>query len=414
MRKYLSAKEVARITKPGRYAIGHGAYLQISPNGGRSWLLRYRHGTKSTCMGLGSCDYVSLLEARDKAINAQRQRLAGLDPLNEKRRAKISPSVSNAPTFERAALQFISEREASWRNGASAYQWRLSLAKYVFPHFGSISVANLTTQHVLAVLKPVWTTVPETARRVRNRVELILSFATAHQWRTGENPASWQILKNLLPDLTGSNGEKHLAAMPYKELPTLMSQLRQDDSVAARAIEFAVLTAARPSEAGGARWSEVVDGMWILPPERMKRNREHRVPLSTGALAVLERLHRLDDYLFPGAKAAYTLPSAMLTTLRRFGRTETVHGFRSAFSTWASEQTSFPDVVIELALAHQVGTAVQRAYARSDLLDQRRRLMQDWSDFCAQAHVETEVVRLRQSAAGGSLQLLRSEKNAKW
>jgi integrase len=225
--------------------------------------------------------------------------------------------------------------------------------------------------------------VPETARRVRNRVELILSFATAHGWRTGDNPASWQILKNLLPDLKGSNGHKHLAAMPYKELPTLMSQLRQDDSVAARAIEFAVLTAARPSEAGGARWSEIVDGTWVLPPERMKRNREHRIPLSTGALQLLEHLRRVDDYLFPGAKAPYTLPSAMLTTLRRFGRTETVHGFRSAFSTWASEQTSFPDVIVELALAHQVGTAVQRAYARSDLLDQRRRLMQDWCDFCA-------------------------------
>jgi integrase len=381
MRKYPSVKELARIIKPGRYAIGHGAYLQISPNGGRSWLLRYRHGAKSTCMGLGSCDYVTLQEAREKAIDAQRQRLAGLDPLQEKRRAKILPSKSNVPTFERAALQFISEREVSWRNGASAYQWRLSLAKYVFPHFGGISVADLTTQHVLATLKPVWTTVPETARRVRNRVELILSFATAHGWRIGDNPASWLILKNLLPDLKGSNGQKHLAAMPYKELPTFMSQLRQDDSVAARAIEFAILTAARPSEAGGARWSEIVDGMWIVPSERMKRNREHRVPLSTGALAVLERLPRIDDYLFPGAKVAYTPPSAMLATIRRFGRIETVHGFRSAFSTWASEQTSFPDIVIELALAHQVGTAVQRAYARSDLLDQRRRLMQGWSDF---------------------------------
>ncbi|HEY7244077.1 MAG TPA: Arm DNA-binding domain-containing protein, partial [Xanthobacteraceae bacterium] len=170
MRAYPSAKDLAKLVKPGRYAIGHGAYLQISAFGTRSWLLRYRNGNKSSTMGLGSCSYVTLQEARDKAINAQRQRLAGLDPLTEKRKAKKTPPAStNVPTFERAALRFVSEREPSWRNGASAYQWRLSLQKYVFPQLGHMSVADITTPHILGALKPIWTSVPETARRVRNR-----------------------------------------------------------------------------------------------------------------------------------------------------------------------------------------------------------------------------------------------------
>lgn len=281
MRRYPSWKELQKISKVGRFAAGDGLYMQVAPGSTRSWIFRYRRGDKSYHVGLGSCRYLSLAEARQKAIDAQRQRMAGLDPLTEKRKTERSaPLATNLPTFERAALQFISEREPSWRNGASAYQWRLSLEKYVFPHLGQRSVGDITTADVLASLQPIWTTVPETARRVRNRVELIMSYAIAHQWRSADNPATWQILKNLLPDLKGNGDQKHFAAVPYKEMPTLMARLRQDKSVVSTALQFCILTAARPSEAAGARWDEIQDGVWVIPASRMKRNREHRVPLS--------------------------------------------------------------------------------------------------------------------------------------
>jgi integrase len=381
VRAYPSAKDLAKLVKPGRYAIGHGAYLQISAFGTRSWLLRYRNGNKSSTMGLGSCSYVTLQEARDKAINAQRQRLAGLDPLTEKRKAKKpAPASTNVLTFERAALQFVSEREPSWRNGASAYQWRLSLQKYVFPQLGHMSVADITTPHILGALKPIWTSVPETARRVRNRIELILSYATAHCWRTGDNPASWQILKNLLPDMRG-NGKKHLAAVPYKDLPALMAHLRQDTTAASRALQFCILCASRPSEAAGARWSEIQDGVWVIPAQRMKRNREHRVPLSSAAQALLATLPRLDAFLFPGARQSHIHRRTMNRQLKALGCAGVTHGMRAAFSTWAAEQTSYAEVVVEQALAHTVGSAVERAYRRSTLFEQRAKLLEDWAKF---------------------------------
>jgi integrase len=381
VRRYPSAKDLAKITRPGRYAIGHGAYLQIGPNGGRSWGLRYRKGNKSTCMGLGCCDYVTLAEARQKAIDVQRQRIAGLDPLSEKRRLRAhSPLTTNIPTFERAALQFISEREASWRNGASARQWRGSLQNYVFPAFGQMSVADITTHSILAAVRPIWTTIPETARRVRNRVELIMSYAIAHGWRSGDNPASWQILKNLLPDLKG-NGQAHHSAMAYRDVPALMARLLEDTSVVANALAFTILTAARAGEAGGAKWSEIGDGVWVVPASRMKAHREHKVPLSSGAQSLLASLPRLDEHLFPANKRTTVRPGTMLKCLRRFDPVCTVHGFRSAFSTWASECTKHPDHLVELALAHTVGGAVERAYRRSDLFEARRALMEDWANF---------------------------------
>jgi integrase len=381
VRTYPSAKDLAKLAKPGRYAIGHGAYLQISASGTRSWLLRYRNGNKSSSMGLGSCSYVTLQEARDKAIDAQRQRLAGLDPLSEKRKAKKPvPASTKVPTFERAALQFVSEREPSWRNGASAYQWRLSLQKYIFSHFGHVSVAEITTAHILGALKPIWTSVPETARRVRNRVELILSYATAHGWRTGDNPASWQILKNLLPDMRG-NSQKHLAAVPYKDLPALMTRLRQDTAAASRGLQFCILCASRPNEAAGARWSEIQDGVWVVPAQRMKRNREHRVPLSLVAQALLAALPRIGDFLFPGTRQPHIHPRTMNDLLKALGCAGVTHGMRAAFSTWAAEQTSYAEVVVEQALAHTVGSAVERAYRRSTLFEQRGKLLEDWAKF---------------------------------
>src|SRR5262249_33704875 len=307
MRKYPSWKDLQKIAKAGRYAAGDGLYMQIAQGGTRSWIFRYRTGDKSFHLGLGSCRYLSLPEARQRAIDFQRQRLSGLDPMEEKRKTH-RPATASTPssmTFREAATRFITEREASWRNGESSYQWRRSLENYVFPTFGDKPIANITTHHVLATLQPIWATIPETARRVRNRIELIMSYAIAHGWHVGSNPAAWQILKNLLPDLKGNGQKRHHAAVPYKEGPALMARLRQDDTIASKALQLTILTAARPGEACGARWDEFEGDMWTVPAARMKRNRPHRVPLSDAARALMASVPRVDDVVFPGTKAAH-------------------------------------------------------------------------------------------------------------
>src|SRR5262245_50822240 len=385
MRKYPSWKDLQKIAKMGRYAAGDGLYMQVASGGTRSWIFRYRTGDKSFHLGLGSCRYLSLPEARQRAIDMQRQRLSGLDPMEEKRKAQRPAHTPTRPsiTFREAALRFIAEREASWRNGGSAYQWRKSLENYMFPTFGDESVADVTTHHVLTALQPIWATIPETARRVRNRVELIMSYAIAHGWHVGNNPAAWQILKNLLRDLNAKGEKRHHAAVPYTEVPALMTRLRQEDSVASKALQLTILTAARPGEACGARWVEFEGDVWTVPAARMKRNRPHRVPLSDAARALMASVPRADDVVFAGTQAAHLTTPTMIWILRNLGRRETAHGFRSAFSTWASECTKHPDHVVELALAHTVGGAVERAYRRSDLFEARRALMEDWADFLA-------------------------------
>jgi integrase len=288
MRRYPSAKDLAKITKSGRYAVGHGAYLQIAAGGTRSWLFRYRVGDRQHNMGLGSCDYVTLQEARDKAIDAQRQRLSGVDPLEAKRGARAArmPSTTTK-TFAEAAREYLVAHEAGWRGGASSKQWRHCLKKHILPTLGRKAVNAITTADVLAVLSPIWTTIPETARRVRNRIELILDFATAHEWRKGDNPARWKgCLEALLPDQRRTNGVKHYAAMPWQEVPSFMVRLRAEPDNIARALELAILCGSRPGEVLNARWSEIDLDMatWVIPPERMKGHREHRIPLPPAPL----------------------------------------------------------------------------------------------------------------------------------
>jgi integrase len=390
MRRYPSAKDLTKLSKPGRYAVGHGAYLQISQQGTRCWVLRYRNGTKATHMGLGSCEYISLQEAREKAWEAQRQRLAGVDPLQAKREAKRRqrPALVST-TFKQVAVAYIAAHEPSWRGNHSRVQWQQSLQRYVFPRIANVAIANITTPTVLSVLEPIWTRVPETARRIRNRIELILDYATAHEMRTGDNPARWRgLLENLLPDQRKANGKKHLPAMPWRETPAFMARLRADPDNAARALELAILTAGRAGEVLKARWSEIdfETAMWVIPAERMKGHREHRVPLSPCAVKLLANLPRVGAFVFVGTGADHPGPHTLVRVLRRMGYAElTAHGFRSAFRDWAAEQTQYPNHVIEQALAHSIGGAVERAYRRTDLLDQRRRLMQDWSDFLASA-----------------------------
>jgi integrase len=386
MRKYYSARDLAKITKPGRYAVGHGAYLQVATGGTRSWLLRYRNGTKCTSMGLGSCEYVSLQEAREKAWEAQRQRLQGIDPLQAKREAQSARTPSSATkTFAEAAREYLAAHEAGWRGNGSHKQWRHSLVKHILPTLGRKPVNAITTADVLAVLSPIWTTIPETARRVRNRIELILDFAAAHEWRSGDNPAAWKgRLEALLPDQRRVNGKKHFPAMAWRDLPDLVRKLRADPN--ARGLELQILTAARPGEVAGMRWDEIDfdTATWTISGERMKNGQQHEVPLSPRAVALLAALPRVGEHVFIGRGDGPPHPRFLANTLRRMGHPKlTAHGFRSSFSSWANETTQYPSHVIEMCLAHVVGGAVERAYRRSTLLEQRRQLMDEWARFCA-------------------------------
>jgi integrase len=387
MRRYPSAKDLAKISKPGRYAIGRGAYLQIADGGTRSWLFRYRVGDQQHHMGLGSCAYVTLQEAREKAWEAQRQRLRGVDPLEAKREARAAskPAIMTK-TFTEAADEYLIAHEAGWRGDGSLLQWRHCLKKHILPTLGRKPVNAITTADVHATLSPIWTTIPETARRARNRIELILDFAEAHEWRKGDNPARWKgRLEALLPDQRKSNGVKHYAAMPWREVPAFMARLRAEPSNIARALELAILCASRPGEVLNARWAEIdlETATWVIPPERMKAHKEHRIPLSRRAVMLLATLPRVGEYLFIGRGDGPPYRRAFVRFLRSLVPSKlTAHGFRASFKTWAEETTQFPPHIIEQALAHQVGSAVERAYRRGDLLDQRRRLMQDWADFC--------------------------------
>ena len=400
MRRHPSAKDLAKITKPGRYAVGHGAYLQIAVGGTRSWLFRYRVNDKQHHMGLGSCEYISLQEARQKAWEAQRQRLNGVDPLEAKREVRAARMPSTATkTFAEAAREYLVAHEAGWRGNGSLRQWQHCLKKHILPTLGRKPVNAITTADVHATLSLIWTTIPETARRARNRIELILDFAAAHEWRRGDNPAAWKgRLEALLPDQRKVNGKKHLPAMPWREVPAFTARLRAEPDNAARALELAILCASRPGEVLNARWSEINFGAatWTIPGERMKNGKEHCVPLSPRAIELLADLPRVSDtFLFVGRRDLPPDQNTLVRVMRRMGRSEVAHGFRASFKTWAEETTQYPPHVIEMCLAHVVGGAVERAYRRGDLLDQRRRLMQDWADFCDRPNAETAHDRFR-------------------
>jgi integrase len=392
MRKYPSQRELMARTGPGRFSAGDGLYLQVTASGTRSWVFRYRAGDRQHWMGLGSARYLTLALAKQKAIDAQRLRLNGVDPLEAKRAVKRErrASQARAMTFRQAALAYIATQEPSWRGSRSSIQWAQSLQKYVFPSIGSLPVSDIDTPRVLSVLEPIWTRIPESARRIRNRIELVLGYATAHGMRSGDNPARWRgFLENLLP--LHQNGKKHLAAMPWRDVPPFMARLQAETDIGARALRLTIFCASRPGEVLGARWPEfdLESAVWTIPAERMKRNREHRVPLSRRTLELLAGLERNYEFVFAGLGGGKLAPHTMVRVLARMGHADlTAHGFRSSFKDWASEATKYPDIVAEQALAHQVGGAVERAYRRGDLLDQRRRLMQDWADFCDRLHAE--------------------------
>jgi integrase len=398
----LTPTKVTSLSKPGLYADGLGLYLQIATGGSKSWIFRFmRHG-QAKKMGLGSTHLVPLKEAREKAFELQRKLMAGVDPIKERDAEQLAAQIAEAKamTFEECATTYIASHRAGWKNLKHASQWQATLDAYVFPHFGKLPVSEVDVGLVMKALRPIWTTKPETATRVRGRIESILDWATAHGYRTGENPARWKgHLDNLLPKRSKVAKVKHHAALPYSEIGGFMSDLRAMEGVSPRALEFAILTATRSGETLSARWSEIdmENALWVIPADRMKAEREHRVPLSKRALEILENIPREkdNDFVFIGNRGKGGLSSmALLMTLRRMKRGDlTAHGFRSTFKDWAAEQTAYPNEVSEMALAHVVGDKVEAAYRRGDLFEKRRRIMADWAAYCAKPPANTNNVR---------------------
>ncbi|MDB5650964.1 MAG: integrase [Hyphomicrobiales bacterium] len=387
----LSARAVQTLAKPGRHADGGNLYLNVTKTGARSWVFFYKVAGRQREMGLGTARDISLAKARELAA-ACRQLLAdGKDPLT----CRDAP---DALTFGQCADQFIETMEPSWRNEKHRAQWRMTLKEYAGP-LRATGVDAIATDDVLKVLKPIWLTKPETASRVRGRIEAVLDWARAREMRKGENPARWRgHLDHLLPKRT-TLSRGHHAALAIDDLPKFMEKLAASTGISPRALGFAILTAARSGEVLAATWDEIdfAKKVWTVPAVRMKAGREHRVPLSEPALAILQSLHdvRIGQFIFPGQIRTKHLSSMSLAmTLRRMQVEVTVHGFRSTFRDWASERTSFPHETCEMALAHAVSNKVEAAYRRGDLFEKRVSLMHAWGQFCTSGAAKDNVVTL--------------------
>ena len=389
-------------------------FLLVKNTGRRSWLFRYKSGNRVRDMGLGAAagpGHVTLAEARAKAGAALKLVRAGADPLTV-RAEQAAQALATAEarkvagmTFKAVATAYIAANEAGWRNAKHRAQWRSTLETYAYPHMGDLPVAEVGTAHVMAALEPIWTVKPETASRVRGRIETVLDYARAREWRLGENPARWRgHVANMLPNRAKVAKVEHHAALPWRETAAFMGDLRSREAMAARALEFAILTACRTGEVLGARWAEVdlTQAVWTIPAERMKAGREHRVPLSATAQALIADLAKLRPaidphgmaFVFPGARGGQPLSQmAMLMLLRRMSRPDlTAHGFRSTFRDWCAEATEYPHEMAEIALAHTVGDKVEAAYRRGDMIEKRRRMMDNWAVFCSRPVLPEAVV----------------------
>ena len=405
----LTQLQVDRAKTAGLYGDGAGLSLKVTTGGSKSWIFRYMLAGKAHWMGLGSYPDVGLAEAREKAADLRKLTRQGIDPLAQRRKetSVLRAAIAKTITFDKAAEKFIDAHKDGWRNEKHIEQWRSTLATYASPTIGKLDVSLIDTAHIMSILEKdgFWREKTETASRVRGRIESVLDWATARKYRAGENPARWKgHLDKLLPARTKVTKVEHHAALPWPEIGAFMASLRDQKGIAARAVEFAILTAARSGEVRGATWDEfdLDAGMWIVPAERMKAKREHRVPLSSKALAVLKAQKEAFPlgFVFPGAKEGKPLSDMSLTAvLRRMERHDiTVHGFRSAFRDWGAEATAYPSEMLEMALAHTISNRVEAAYRRGDMIEKRRRLMQDWSDFCDQK-MTGEVIPLRSNTA---------------
>jgi integrase len=403
----LTAKKVERLKIPGRYPDGHNLYLQVGDTGGKSWLFRFERDGRERWHGLGAAYTFSLKEARERA-RAARQLLAdGIDPIDHRKaeRSKLAAAKARLLTFREAAEAYFDQHEGKWKNAKHRAQFTSTLRQYAFPVLASMSVADIGTPAVLRAIEPHWLTKTETMSRVRGRIESVLDWCTVRGYRTGDNPARW---KNHLSEVLPARGQvakvEHHAALPYRDMPSFMAELRKREGVAARALEFTILSVARTGETIGAQISEINFGekTWTVPAGRMKGGKEHKVPLSERAIALLRALptEKGNDFVFLGPRSGTGLSDmAMAQVLKRMHRGDiTVHGFRSSFRDWAGETTNFPNHVAEMALAHAVGNAVEAAYRRGDLLAKRRALAEAWSRFCCAPPPAGAVLPMRRPA----------------
>jgi integrase len=399
----LTAIEVTNLKDKGLYPDGDGLYLKVTGAGTKSWIYRFGQAGSTRDMGLGPLSSVSLAKARKLAAEARREHLEGKDPIAARQTQRTAARLAAAPgiPFKQAAEQLIASHEAGWRNAKHRQQWRNTLKTYAYPILGHVPVDAIDTDLVLEVLEPIWRKKPETAGRIRGRIEAVLNRAKALRFREGQNPAQWRgHLDQILPARSKLRRIRHHPALPYEEVPALTATLRSHTSISARALEFAILTAARSGEALGARWDEIdaKRRIWVVPEARMKGGKEHRVPLAPRVVEILNEMAeiQLSEFVFFGAKQGRSLSDmALLMLLRDLCPGVTVHGFRSAFKDWASEATSFPDHLSEAALAHTSADKVRAAYARSDLFEKRRELMEAWAQHCQRKPAFAEVVPLQ-------------------
>ena len=369
----LTAVEARAIDKRGMYHDGGGLYLQVSSSGAKSWIFRFTLDGRAREMGLGPLHAIPLVDARKRAAECRRMRFDGVDPIEARseHRSWKKLEAARGITFDACAPAYLDAHNDGWWNAKHREQWRNTLSSYAGPVFGSLPVQAVDLTLVMKALEPIWKAKPETASRLRGRIEAVLDWATVRGYRKGENPARWRgHLDKLLPARAKIQKVQHHLALPYGELADFVGVLRGQDGIAARALEFLILTAARTGEIIGARWDEVdfKDKIWVVPGARMKASREHRVPLSGLALAILKQMNEIreSDFIFPGGKKSKPLSNmAMLAVLKRLGRNDlTAHGFRSTFRDWAAERTNFPREVVEMALAHTIENKVEAAYRR--------------------------------------------------
>jgi integrase len=409
----LTAAKIAKLDlgRPAQYGDGHGLWLQVSVFQTRAWILRYMTAGRARVMGLGGYPEVSLKEAREHAAEARKQLRFGIDPIDARRERKFAKKIEAAKriSFLQCAKDYIAEHQAGWKNEKHLAQWRATFEgeNAATTKINALPVAEIDTALVLSVLRPIWKTTPETASRIRGRIERVLAWATVSEYRRGENPARWRgHLGEMLPKVTKLSTVKHHAALPYADVPAFMVRLRDNDCSSARALEFTILNASRTGEALGATWDEIDfdHKVWTVPASRMKAGKEHRVPLTERALEILKSLPRERDnpYVFVGTIKGKSLSDRSMIELLKgmSGNGCTVHGFRSSFRDWAAEQTNYPRELAECALAHTLPDKVERAYQRGDLLEKRRRLMAEWARFCAKPIAKSgDVVPLHEARA---------------
>ena len=395
--KELSALAVQRLTAPGMHAVGGvaGLYLCVSSSGSRSWIARVNVDGKRREMGLGSFPDVSLSIAREKARAARSDTTMGIDPVAHRKEARSARQALKATqkTFADCAKAYIEAHSDSWRNAKHRAQWPSTFETYVYPTMGTVLVGEVTQAHVMAVLLPIWKTKTQTATRLRGRIEQVLAWATAAGFRQGENCARWTgLLDQLLPAPGKVSEPRHHPAVRVDDMPAFIKALRQHDGLSPKALEFAVLTAARSGEVRGATWAEIdlEAAVWTVPKERMKAGKEHRVPLNTQAIKLLEAMPRIEgtELVFPAPRGGQLSDMALTALTRRMnfrddaGRVCVPHGFRSSFRDWVFERTDYPRDLAEAALAHALENKVEAAYRRGDALERRRAMMQAWANYC--------------------------------